>query len=54
MEVDTGEERQVTDLPSDFDVRDFDISPDGGELVLEQVQEHSDILLIERSPRALR
>jgi hypothetical protein len=29
-------------------VRDFDISPEGRELVVEQVQEHSDIVLIER------
>jgi hypothetical protein len=28
-------------------VRDFDISPDGRELVLEQEQQHSDIVLLE-------
>ncbi len=44
-------ERQVTDLPPDFDLRDFDVSPDGRELVLEQVQEHSDVVLIERPLR---
>jgi Tol biopolymer transport system component len=43
----TGAERQLTDLAPDFDVRDFAISPDGRDIVLEQVQEHSDIVLLE-------
>ena len=47
MDPETGTERQLTNLPSDFDIRDFDISPDGGEVVLERVQERSDIVLIE-------
>jgi hypothetical protein len=33
-------------------VRDFDVSPDGREMVLEQVQQHSDIVLLE-IPRRL-
>jgi hypothetical protein len=41
----------VTDVGPDFDLRDFDVSPDGRELVLEQVQEPSDVVLIERPPR---
>jgi Tol biopolymer transport system component len=44
---DTGAERQLTNLPDDFDIRDFDISPDGGEVVLERVQERSDIVLLD-------
>jgi Tol biopolymer transport system component len=47
VDLETGAERQVTDLAPDFDVRDFDVSPDGREIVLEQVREHSDIVLIE-------
>jgi Tol biopolymer transport system component len=47
IDLETGIEQQVTDLAPDFDVRDFDVSPDGGELVLEQVQQQSDIVLIE-------
>lgn len=46
-----GAEYQVTALAPDFDVRDFDVSPDGGELVLERIQEQSDIVLIERPRR---
>jgi hypothetical protein len=44
-----GAERQLTSLATDFSVRDFDISPDGRRIVLEQVQELSDIVFIERA-----
>ena len=47
IDLDTGAEHQLTDLVSDFNVRDFDISPDGREIVLEQVNEQSDIVLLE-------
>jgi Tol biopolymer transport system component len=47
IDLETGAERQVTNFPSDFHVRDFDISADGREIVLEQIQDHSDIVLIE-------
>ena len=45
--LDTGAERQLTDFEPGFDIRDFDISPDGREIVIEQVQEHSDIVLLD-------
>ena len=47
IELETGAEHQLTDLAADFDVGDFDISPDGHDIVLQQVQEHSDIVLLE-------
>ena len=47
IDLDSGVERQLTNLPPEFDVRDFDISPDGHELVLERVQERSDIALLD-------
>lgn len=47
IDLATGAERPLTTFAADFNVRDFDISPDGREIVLEQVQEHSDIVLIE-------
>jgi Tol biopolymer transport system component len=47
IDLKTGAERQLTDLSPDFEIRDFDISPDGREAVLEQVQEHSDIVQID-------
>ncbi len=43
----TGAERQLTNMPGDFDIRDFDISPDGREVVLERMQERSDIVLVD-------
>jgi Tol biopolymer transport system component len=47
MDPETGAERRLTNLPRDFDIRDFDISPDGREVVLERVQERSDIVLLD-------
>jgi Tol biopolymer transport system component/DNA-binding winged helix-turn-helix (wHTH) protein len=47
INLDTGAERQLTNLPPDFDIRDFDISPDGHEVVLERVQDLSDIALLD-------
>jgi Tol biopolymer transport system component len=51
IDLETGAERQLTRFPSDFSVRDFDISADGRELVLERVQEHSDVVLLDRVAR---
>ena len=47
VDLDTGAERQLTDFAPGFDVRDFDVSPDGRAIVVEQVQEQSDIVLLE-------
>jgi Tol biopolymer transport system component len=47
IDLDSGTERQLTNLPPEFDLRDFDISPDGHELVLERVQERSDVVLLD-------
>ena len=47
IDLDTGAERQLTNLPSDFDIRDFDISPDGRDVVLEREQERSDVVLLD-------
>jgi Tol biopolymer transport system component len=50
IDLETGAEQQLTDVAPDFALRDFDISPDSRDIVLEQVQEHSDIVLLE-APR---
>jgi Tol biopolymer transport system component len=47
IDIETGAERQVTNLAPDFDIRDFDISPDGREVVLEREQERSDVMLLD-------
>ena len=47
IDLDRGVERQLTNLAADFDVQDFDISSDGREIVVERVQERSDVVLID-------
>jgi len=48
IDLDTGEERVLTKFARDFLVRDFDVSPDGREIVFDQVRENSDVVLIDR------
>jgi len=47
IDMETGAERQLTSLPPDFDIRDFDISADGREVVLERLQEHAEVVLVD-------
>jgi Tol biopolymer transport system component len=47
IDLENGAERQLTNLPPDFDVRDFDVSPDGRDVVLERMQERSDVVLLD-------
>jgi Tol biopolymer transport system component len=47
IDVETGAERQLTNLNPDFRIQDFDISPDGREVVLERMQERSDVALVD-------
>jgi Tol biopolymer transport system component len=47
IDLQTGAETQLTNLPADFDARDFDISPDGHEVVLERTLERSDVVMLD-------
>jgi Tol biopolymer transport system component len=47
VDLATGVERQMTHLAADFDVNDFDVSADGREVVLERVQERSDVVMMD-------
>jgi Tol biopolymer transport system component len=47
IDLETGAERQLTNLLPNFDIRDFDISPDGREVVLERMQERSNVVLLD-------
>lgn len=47
MDLETGSRQQLTHLATDFDVRDFDASPDGREVVLERLEERSDVVLLD-------
>jgi len=51
IDLETGAERQLTSFAPDFDIRDFDISKDGQEVVLERVQERSDVVLLDPRDR---
>jgi Tol biopolymer transport system component len=51
INLETGAERQLTNLAPDFDIRNFDISPDGREVVLERTQERADVLLMDLARR---
>jgi Tol biopolymer transport system component len=47
IDLQSGAERQLTRLGHEFDIRDFDISPDGRDVVFERVQDRSDIVLLD-------
>ena len=47
IDLETGAERQLTHLAPEFDIRDFDISPDGRDVVIERVQERSNVVLLD-------
>ncbi len=48
LDLKSGGERLLAPLPQDFMVRDFDVSAEGTEIVLERIQENSHLALIER------
>jgi Tol biopolymer transport system component len=47
LDLKTGRERQLTNLDQGFTIGDFDISPDGREIVFDRVREESDIVLFD-------
>jgi hypothetical protein len=47
MDLVTGAERKLTNLPPDLDIRDFELSADGHEVVLEREQERSQVVLLD-------
>lgn len=48
IDLRTGAERLLAELPVDFVIGDFDISPDGSEILFDRGQENSELALIER------
>lgn len=45
INLETGAERQLTSLPTDFEIRDFDLSADGREAILERAQDRFEVVL---------
>jgi hypothetical protein len=48
VDLQNGSERVLLELPRDFVIRDFDVSPGGS--VFDRIEDNSDLALIERSP----
>jgi Tol biopolymer transport system component len=51
VDLETGAERQLTDFGPEFVVGDFDLSPDGQEIVFDRIREESDVVMIELADR---
>jgi Tol biopolymer transport system component len=49
MDPATGTERQLTDLPANFEVGNFDVSADETEIIFDRVLENSTLALIDRT-----
>jgi len=47
VDLETGRERQLTNLGREFAVGDFDVSRDGRELIFDRAHEESDIVLLD-------
>jgi Tol biopolymer transport system component len=48
LDLDTGAERPLVRSTPEFDIEDFDVSPDGREVVLERVQLSSNVVYLDR------
>jgi Tol biopolymer transport system component len=48
LDLESGAMQQLTHIPADFDIRDFDISSDGREVILERAQARSHVVVIDR------
>jgi Tol biopolymer transport system component len=51
IDLDSGARRQLTNFGREFTIRDFDVSPDGGEIMFDRRRENSDLALIELGGR---
>ena len=47
VDLETGVERLLARLPQDFEIRDFDLSPDGREAVVERTEERTEVVLLD-------
>ena len=51
LDLASGQRRQLTDLKAGFDMKSFDVSPDGKQIVFDRYRENSDLALIDLPPR---
>ncbi|MEX0880233.1 MAG: protein kinase [Thermoanaerobaculia bacterium] len=50
LDLSTGRLRQLTNLKPEFDMKSFDVSPDGKQILFDRFRENSDIVLIDLPP----
>jgi hypothetical protein len=51
VDLNSGQERQISDFRSGFEIRDFDIAPDGSRILFDRLRANSDVVLIDRDRR---
>jgi Tol biopolymer transport system component len=51
LDLATGARRRLTDLGRDYNMRSFDVSPDGKRILFDRYRDNSDIVLIDLPPR---
>jgi Tol biopolymer transport system component len=51
LDLVTGSLRRLTDLRPGFDMKSFDVSPDGKQILFDRFRENSDVVLIDLPPR---
>ncbi len=47
VDLRSGEQRQLTDLQPGYRIQDFDVSPDGKQIVFDRVRDNADVVLME-------
>ena len=51
LDLATGRHRRLTDLRPGYDMKSFDVSPDGKQILFDRYRENSDVVLIDLPPR---
>jgi Tol biopolymer transport system component len=51
LDLASGRQRRLTDLRPGYDMKSFDVSPDGKQILFDRFRENSDVVLIDLPPR---
>jgi Tol biopolymer transport system component len=49
VDMETGQQRQLTDLKTGFEIQSFDVTPDGKQIVFDRLRMNSDIVMMDLS-----